>query len=264
MLCLVVFTFLLAASYGGENRLSDEIRIVGGRDASIEEYPWQITLRRKTSPKEAFRHSCGGSILNERVILTAAHCVINRNPKDYVVIAGTSHKSGNDGVLTRVAKFVWHERYNSSIYDNDVALIQLESSLPLNSHSIFPVSLGSNAPNNSDVVTITGWGALLEGGASPEILQSVDVPIISNEECGEKYNPSPILDSMICAGIPTGGKDACQGDSGGPLVIKNIQYGIVSWGRGCARDTHPGVYSSVANLKSWIESNVEKLLKDII
>lgn len=262
MLRFVVFALFVALSCGAENRLSDDTRIVGGRDTSIEEYPWQITLRRKGSPELTFKHSCGGSVLNERVVLTAAHCIINRNPKEYVVVAGTSHKSGSDGVLTRVAKFVWHERYNSSIYDNDVALIHLESPLPLNHHSIVPVSLASEIPNAGDVVTITGWGALKEGGASPEVLQAVDIPIVSNEECAVKYDPSPILESMICAGIPVGGKDSCQGDSGGPLVIKNVQYGIVSWGRGCARATHPGVYSSVANLKSWIDTNVAELLKN--
>lgn len=263
MLRLIVFAFFVALSCGSENRLFEDTRIVGGRDASIEEYPWQVTLRRKTSPNVSFKHYCGGSILNERIILTAAHCVVNRDPKEYIVVAGTPHKSGNDGVLTRVSKFVWHEHYNGTIYDNDVALIQLESTLPLNSHSIVPVLLTSENPNAGDMVTITGWGALKEMGTSPEILQSVNIPIVSNEECAEKYNPSQILESMICAGIPLGGKDSCQGDSGGPLVIKNIQYGIVSWGKGCARATHPGVYSSVANLKPWIDSNVEKLLTNI-
>lgn len=266
MFKFVVLGLLIAASSaldikgklpGGGNR------IVGGRDASIEEYPWQITLRRKASANAPFKHSCGGSILNENIILTAAHCVVNRVAKDYIVVAGTSHKTGGDGVVTRVSKIVWHERYNGSIYDNDVALLLLQSPLPLNGFSISPVSLGSEAPKAGQVVTITGWGALVEGGVSPEILQSVDIPIVSNEECAVKYNPSPILDSMICAGIPVGGKDSCQGDSGGPLVIRNVQYGIVSWGRGCARATHPGVYSSVANLKSWIESNVEELLKSL-
>lgn len=260
----IVFTFFAAfcCCADNHNSLPDDIRIVGGRDASVEEYPWQITLRRKPSEVDSFRHSCGGSVLNERIVLTAAHCVVDRIEKQYVVVAGTSHRTGNDGVLTRVAKFVWHERYNGSIYDNDVALILLESPLPLNKHSITPVSLATTAPNAGDVVTITGWGALKEGSASPEVLQSVDIPIVSNEECAEKYDPSPILESMICAGIPVGGKDSCQGDSGGPLVIKNVQYGIVSWGRGCARATHPGVYSSVANLKPWIDKNVEELLKN--
>lgn len=263
MLRLVVLTFLVALACGAKtNHKSDDTRIVGGRDVTIEEYPWQITLRRKASADAAFRHSCGGSILNANVVLTAAHCVLNRNPKEYVVIAGTTNKSGGDGVLSRVTKFVTHERYNGSIYDNDVALIKLESPLPLNKHSIVPVSLTSEAPEEGDVVTISGWGALKEGGSSPEILQAVDIPIVSNEYCSGKYDPSPILESMICAGIPIGGKDSCQGDSGGPLTIRNVQYGIVSWGRGCARADYPGVYSSVANLRSWIDENVEKLLKE--
>ncbi|KAL5289359.1 zetaTry family protein [Megaselia abdita] len=235
-------------------------RIVGGRNASIEEFPWQISLRRKTADKNPFKHSCGGSILNERIVLCAAHCVVNRDPKQYVIVAGSSHKSGGDGVLVRVAKFVWHEAYDSKTKDNDVSLILLETPLPLNKHSIVPMTLATENPAAGDVVTITGWGALKFFGSSPEILQAVNVPIVSNSECAQKYSPSPILESMICAGSSVGGKDACQGDSGGPLVISNVQYGIVSWGNGCAKATHPGVYSSVAILRQWIDANIEKLM----
>lgn len=236
-------------------------RIVGGRNASIEEYPWQISLRRKTAEKNAFKHSCGGSILNERIILCAAHCVVNRDPKQYVIVAGSSHKSGAEGVISPVAEFVWHENYNSSSKDNDVALILLKSPFALDGKSLAPVHLTDKNPGDGEVVTITGWGSLKFFGSSPERLQSVEVPIVGNPECAEKYKPSLILDSMICAGLPVGGKDACQGDSGGPLVIGNVQYGIVSWGNGCAKATHPGVYSSVAYLRSWIDEHVEKLLK---
>lgn len=242
----------------------DHTRIVGGRNARIEEYPWQITLRRKIFSSGAFIHFCGGSIVNERVIITAAHCVNKRDPRGFVVVAGTPHKSGNDGILTRVERFVVHENYNISVYDNDVALILLESPLPLNLHSIVPVKLAESVPSTGEIATITGWGSLEEGGPTPEILQSVDVPIVAIEECEKSYDPNPVLESMICAGMPTGGKDACQGDSGGPLVIRNVQYGIVSWGMGCARPTQPGVYSSVANLRPWIDKNVQELLKNEI
>lgn len=261
MLRLVVLTFFVAAVAAVD--LTSVIiggRIVGGRNASIEEFPWQISLRRKTADKKPFKHDCGGSVLNERIVLCAAHCVVKRDHKQYVVVAGSSHKSGGDGVIVRVAKFLYHENYNASIYDNDVALILLETPLPLNKHNIVPVNLATENPEEGTNVTISGWGALKSFGSSPEILQAVTVPIVSNSECGEKYQPSPILESMICAGIPEGGKDACQGDSGGPLTVNNVQVGIVSWGKGCAKATHPGVYSSVANLRSWIDENVEKLM----
>lgn len=234
-------------------------KIVGGRDASIEEFPWQISLRRKTKPQNPFKHTCGGSVLTENIILTAAHCVIDKDPKQYVVVAGSSHRTGGDGVISRALQFVWHEGYNSSTKDNDVALILLESSFHLDNHHIKAVKLATRNPRHNELVTISGWGSLKFLGSSPEILQVVNVPTVSNDICAERYAPSPILDSMICAGSSEGGKDACQGDSGGPLVIEDVQYGIVSWGRSCALATHPGVYSSVAHLRQWIEDNVQKL-----
>lgn len=260
MLRLAVLASFVAAVAALDFSAGD--RIVGGHNTSIEEFPWQISLRRKTKASNPFQHSCGGSVLNERIVLCAAHCVVNRDPKQYVIVAGSSHKSGADGVLVRVAEFIWHENYNASNSDNDIALILLASPLPLNKHSIVPINLATKNPDAGEVVTVSGWGSLKFFGSSPEILQAVDVPIVSNEECAEKYQPSLILDSMICAGSPVGGRDACQGDSGGPLVIDNVQYGVVSWGRGCAKATHPGVYSSVAHLRSWIDDNVKRIMSE--
>lgn len=84
----------------------------------------------------------------------------------------------------------------------------------------------------------------------------VSVPIVSKSECGDAYKyMNEITDRMLCAGYTSGGKDACQGDSGGPLTGDGILYGLVSWGYGCAKPNYPGVYTNVANLRSWIKAH---------
>ena len=100
---------------------------------------------------------------------------------------------------------------------------------------------------------MSGWGTLTEGGNTPTILQKVEVPIVSDDDCRESYGYSDVSDSMICAGEE--GRDSCQGDSGGPMVCGGFLCGIVSWGHGCARPDYPGVYTEVSYFVDWILAN---------
>ena len=106
-----------------------------------------------------------------------------------------------------------------------------------------------------------GWGATEEDGYAADILQEVDLPIMTNDKCKQKYKHDYIGPKMLCAGWDAGQKDACQGDSGGPLYYtkgsKVIQVGVVSWGRGCARKDSPGVYSMVSKYIDWIKNNTD-------
>ena len=117
-----------------------------------------------------------------------------------------------------------------------------------------PITLTTSEPVLDQNAVVSGWGTLASGsGALPRQLQVVSVPIVSREECNKAYEAyGGITVNMICAGVPSGGKDACQGDSGGPLVVDGKLVGIVSWGTGCAEPLYPGVYSNVATLKSFV------------
>ena len=154
--------------------------------------------------------------------------------------------------------------FNSFTYDYDFVILKLASNLTFN-NNVKPACLpdASFAPENTgQICFVSGWGALYSGAWSlPDKLQWVDVPIITNSECAASYSGSyDVLDSMICAAYPEGGKDACQGDSGGPLVCKvngeAIVTGVVSWGIGCADADYPGVYGRVTEVLSWIENNM--------
>lgn len=108
--------------------------------------------------------------------------------------------------------------------------------------------------------TVSGWGVMTEGeGTISNVLNAVEVPIVSYEECKEAYGQRVNRDH-VCAGLKQGGKDSCQGDSGGPLVRRRGSQselvGIVSFGYGCAQAGSPGVYTKVANYIDWIERNL--------
>ncbi|GLH17222.1 Trypsin-1, partial [Gryllus bimaculatus] len=98
------------------------------------------------------------------------------------------------------------------------------------------------------------WGARREGALlTPSKLQAVEVPVVDRDECSAAYEQyGGVTASMLCAGVPEGGKDACQGDSGGPVVAGGQLVGLVSWGVGCARAGFPGVNADVAALSDWV------------
>lgn len=192
-------------------------------------------------------HRCGASLYKADVVITAAHCVEGINAKDLSIRAGTN--GVNAETSRKVVSYTIHENYGN--LDFDVAVLKLDSALPLTAGKIETIELASNDPKEGEQCFVTGWGALKEGGGSPKQLQGVKVPVVDRTKCNDAYG-SGITKRMICAGIDAGGKDSCQGDSGGPLTINGKLAGIVSWGYGCARPGYPGVYANVAELASWI------------
>ena len=124
----------------------------------------------------------------------------------------------------------------------------------------YPI-LPDNAPQIGELQRIIGWGSTREYGEPSNILKFANVPVFDPIICKKRidmFNET----CQYCAGYEEGGVDACQGDSGGPIFQINgqdiAQYGIVSYGTGCAREGFPGVYTSVASLKSWILDQMRK------
>jgi len=231
-------------------------KIVGGEEAEPHEFPWQVSLRRKY---DNF-HFCGGSILNENTVVSAAHCtVIWEDPSQVVIVAGEHNKVIDEGTeqTVEVSKLVPNENYGAPHQlENDIALWHLATNLTFN-EAVQAVPLPEPKQIAEGPCTVTGWGTLSAGGHTPDVLMKVDVPLVSEAKCKIEY-PFSIVESMLCAGEP--GKDSCQGDSGGPLVCPNKDgslylAGVVSWGRGCGGYFSPGVYTEVSYFTEWIEEN---------
>ncbi|KAH8413554.1 hypothetical protein KR009_012273 [Drosophila setifemur] len=274
---------------GNKNPVSpDQERIVGGINASPHEFPWIAVLFKSG------KQFCGGSLITNSHILTAAHCVARMTSWD--VTALTAHL-GDYNIRTdfevqhvsrRIKRLVRHKGFEfstlvSNIYirniyrilhpnylnysqHNDIAILTLSEPVPY-TREIQPICLPTSSSQQSrsysgQVATVAGWGSLRENGPQPSILQKVDIPIWANAECARKYGraaPAGIIESMICAGQAA--KDSCSGDSGGPMIINDggryTQVGIVSWGIGCGKGQYPGVYTRVTSLLPWIYKNIK-------
>nr|AAM10779.1 trypsin [Blomia tropicalis] len=225
--------------------------IVGGSNAADGDAPYQVSLQRTS-------HFCGGSIIADNYILTAAHCIQGLSASSLTTRYNTlRHNSG--GLTVKASRIIGHEKYDSNTIDNDIALIQTASKMSTGTTNAQAIKLpeqGSD-PKASSEVLITGWGTLSSGASSlPTKLQKVTVPIVDRKTCNANYGAvgAEITDNMFCAGIlNVGGKDACQGDSGGPVAANGVLVGAVSWGYGCAQAKYPGVYTRVGNYISWIK-----------
>ncbi|XP_049588520.1 serine protease 33 [Syngnathus scovelli] len=263
--CQLSFLLLAVLVPGGAGQLNVcgtvqvNSRIVGGEAAPEGAWPWQISLHNDGS------HICGGSLINNRWVLSAAHCLTSTSSGRLTIYMGRQSQFGNNPNEQRrnVARFILHPDYSPVTNDNDIAVLELASPVAFTDY-IRPVCLadtGSSVPAGTQV-WVTGWGTIQTGVPLPlpQELQEVRVPIVSNSDCNDVYGG--ITSNMICAGTEAGGRDSCQGDSGGPLVSKTgntstyVQLGVVSFGRGCALPDIPGVYARVSEYRSWILSRI--------
>ncbi|XP_055980050.1 anionic trypsin [Sorex fumeus] len=240
---LLILAFVGAAVAFPTN---DDDKIVGGYTCEENSVPYQVSLN-------SGYHFCGGSLINDQWVVSAAHCYKSR-----IQVRLGEHnikvQEGNEQFINSV-KVIRHPRFSSWTLDNDIMLIKLSSPAVLNSR-VAAISLPSSCAPAGTQCLISGWGNTLSNGVNnPELLQCLDAPLLSQEQCEASY-PGQITDNMVCAGFLEGGKDSCQGDSGGPVVCNGELQGVVSWGYGCAQKNKPGVYTRVCNFVDWIEQTM--------
>merc|ERR1712227_456443 len=192
-------------------------RIVGGEEASDEEFPFQVSLR--SVGAVGLTHFCGGSIIDENWVLTAAHCCAGQIPATMHVVAGGIKLNNfeNEEEPRNLDAIIGHPDYSAATISNDACLLKMKEPFEW-TEFVQPIALPA-------VMQDTAAGSM------------VTVPVVSDEDCNASYGASgyAVADSMICVGLPEGGKDSCQGDSGGPFFSNESPetrelLGIVSWG----------------------------------
>jgi len=241
------------------------LKIIGGTGTEVNEYPWQVGIA-FVGLSDGETPLCGGSIISDLHILTAAHCTLYpqlspaQSQQVIRVSVGEYSITDDDIHIRTISSVTIHPGYNPENLANDLAILTLSSPLAF-SKAIAPICLPANSSNTfaGETATVIGWGRTSPGGNQSTSLQEVDLTVTSNDYCKTNYSdladPWPILRTNICAGDP--GQSACQGDSGGPLFIKEngryAEIGIVSWGMNECLGK-PGVFARVTEYKDWIRS----------
>uniref|UniRef100_A0A1L8E6U3 Putative trypsin-like serine protease n=1 Tax=Haematobia irritans TaxID=7368 RepID=A0A1L8E6U3_HAEIR len=234
-----------------------EGRIINGHPADKGEAPFIVSLKTTS-------HFCGGSIIDQHWVITAAHCLVYAN---FEVVAGLHQRSDESEVQIRQvrgSKYQFaHEMYGGSVGPHDIGLIYIEEAFDLNalardgSAPVAKISLPTGKYTTLGDGKLFGWGRD-NSGALPNTLQTLDVNVIGYSECKAALPfLAPIADVNICsynAGTTDG---ACNGDSGGPLTVRTQEgyelVGLVSWGyTPCATTSYPSVYTSVSSYMDWI------------
>ncbi|XP_041779070.1 trypsin-6 [Anopheles merus] len=222
-------------------------RIVGGFVIDIADAPYQVSLQYNG------KHHCGGSILNSKWILTAAHCIdLYSEVKPTVRVGSSEHAAG--GTVLHLVRIVPHPGHSSSANNYDIALLELESEITFNDN-VLPVELPEQDEpiDEGTMGIVSGWGMTMSAADSNAILRATNVPTVNQQECNQAYQSyGGITEQMFCAGYKQGGTGTCRNDSGGPFVAEGKLIGVVSWSHECALAGYPGVYARVASVRDWI------------
>ena len=236
--------------------------IVGGRLAKQNEFPYQIAFRWRA----LYTARCGGSIIANNWILTAAHCFDDLRGDelgDMEIVIGAANLKDQHGMILPIHAVVYHKYWDSSTKRNDIALVYTRYDLirEYTSWKSQAIELDRDTGNNrvGQMGIITGFGRTYEGSKIPTFDMRVSqIPIQEPDLCEELYGENTFNSRMEhCAGDLRGTTDTCQGDSGGPMAVKTsgrlVVTGITSSGIGCARQDKPGRYTKVSSFINWID-----------
>lgn len=242
------------------------LQVVNGQQADAAEYPFLVSLRNSNGD-----HTCGGTLIKSHIVLTAAHCVTRpgRGVDDFAILAPTVISSANVQAkrfeaLTRTKKSFIHPEFNQSAwYDYDIAILILERNLT----DASPIGYGPLETSQERELYIAGWGDLYfqHNKLSDQLMEAriSRIPQSTCQQWGESFlSYGKITDAMLCAADLINGRDYCRGDSGGPLIARKGSdaslVGVNSWSVACGNSKFPGVYTSIAATREWIDAVVSR------
>ncbi|XP_012526488.3 transmembrane protease serine 11G [Monomorium pharaonis] len=232
-------------------------KIAGGHPANPKEWPWMAALLRQGAIQY-----CGGVLITDRHVLTAAHCVYRFKLRDITVRLGEYDFTTSEETRAldfTVSEIRIHRDFKLNTYEHDIAIIKIHRPTVFNSY-IWPICLPPIQQSfESKNAIVTGWGTQYYGGPASSVLLEAEIPVWPQERCVRSFTQL-IPNTTLCAGAYEGGRDSCQGDSGGPLLhqLANgrwVNIGIVSWGIRCGEPGYPGIYTRVSSYLDWIFAN---------
>ncbi|ALC46035.1 grass, partial [Drosophila busckii] len=251
-------------------------RVANGYEVQLSSRPWMALLRYQSNGESRFL--CGGTLISNRYVLTAAHCIFGLQEQLYQIRLGEhristerdcrqqgrKQKCAPPVVDLAIEKYLMHERYDGRRIMNDIALLRLNDTVNFEKH-IKPICLpiSSELKQQSESLPnyfVTGWGTT-ENGSSSDVLLQASVPIQQRSSCSDAYRRD-VPHSQLCVG-GADLQDSCKGDSGGPLQapalyldeykLRMVQFGIVSQGvTSCGQISLPGLYTNIADYVQWI------------
>ncbi|CAL8368782.1 unnamed protein product [Lota lota] len=260
MMKFVLLAVLVAGAYGcGLPTFSPIVtRVVGGEDVRANSWPWQISLQYNREGE--WRHTCGGTLISDQWVLTAAHCI--SKGKQYRVALGKHSlvQAEEKAVFIAPATIIVHEKWSSLFIRNDIALIKLDASVTF-TDTIMAACIpnaGFLLPHDTPCY-VTGWGRLSTGGPIADNLQQALLPVVDHATCTKPdWWGGMVRNTMVCAG-GDGVVSGCNGDSGGPLNCQNTDgswevHGAVSFGsgQGCNVLQKPTIFTRVSSYIGWI------------
>ncbi|XP_041975308.1 trypsin, alkaline C-like [Aricia agestis] len=252
MLSILCIAALAFATVSG---LPDQ-RIIGGALTTIDRFPYAVVILSSTDGTQ-FTQACGGTIINNRAILSSAECYHGLT-RTWRARAGSSY-ANSGGSVHNIGQIFINPSYDIIGGDGDLAVLHVTSAFSYG-NNVQPARVGGANYNlgNGVSVTTVGWGQTTYGGQKSEQLRSVEIWTVNQETCRQNYNiiSITVTPNMMCAGhLGVGGRDICPGDYGGPLLHDtDVIVGVASFGTGCGYANYPGIYSRVAPYSNWIVS----------
>ncbi|XP_062410630.1 granzyme K [Sardina pilchardus] len=237
------------------------VSIVGGKEVKAHSKPWMVSVQRSQ------QHVCGGVLIQDQWVLTAAHCSMSfPSLGDVTVLLGAhSLKKEKNTIRVGIERCEIPQTFNEKTKADDIMLIKLKDKVKVKKEKVKPFKLPKSYKDilPKTKCQVIGWGVTDPKVQKPkpsDTLRGVEVAIIDRDYCACLYNKNLVItEDMLCAGNKNPKHDACQGDSGGPLECNKNLVGLVSGGTGCGDPKKPGVYTRLSEKHvSWIKNIIKR------